>query len=102
MKKIKIPLFPLNIVVLPYEKVPLLIFEPRYKKMISESQYFLGKHNLEAFRSIDCQSTSANKTIKSVNLIEKKNKIIITVCAKSFGPKTPNIGLLSFCIRMDV
>jgi len=54
------------------------------KKMISESQYFLGKHNLEAFRSIDCQSTSANKTIKSVNLIEKKNKIIITVCAKSF------------------
>jgi Lon protease-like protein len=37
MKKIKIPLFPLNIVVLPYEKVPLHIFEPRYKKMISES-----------------------------------------------------------------
>ena len=37
MKKIKIPLFPLNIVVLPYEKVPLHIFEPRYKKMITES-----------------------------------------------------------------
>ena len=37
MKKIKIPLFPLNIIVLPYEKVPLHIFEPRYKKMISES-----------------------------------------------------------------
>ena len=37
MKKLKIPLFPLNIVVFPYEKVPLHIFEPRYKKMISES-----------------------------------------------------------------
>ena len=37
MKNIKIPLFPLNIVVFPYEEVPLHIFEPRYKKMITES-----------------------------------------------------------------
>ena len=34
---IKIPLFPLNIVFLPFEEVPLHIFEPRYKKMIKES-----------------------------------------------------------------
>ena len=34
---IKIPLFPLNIVVLPFEEVPLHIFESRYKKMIKES-----------------------------------------------------------------
>mgnify|MGYP001235421690 FL=1 len=34
---IKIPLFPLNIVVLPFEEVPLHIFETRYKKMIKES-----------------------------------------------------------------
>ena len=34
---IKIPLFPLNIVVLPFEEVPLHIFEPRYKKKIKES-----------------------------------------------------------------
>jgi len=33
----KIPLFPLNIIVLPYEEVPLHIFEPRYKKMIKNS-----------------------------------------------------------------
>jgi len=32
-----IPLFPLNMVVLPFEQVPLHIFEPRYKKMIDES-----------------------------------------------------------------
>ncbi len=30
----KIPLFPLNIVVLPKEEIPLHIFEDRYKKMI--------------------------------------------------------------------
>ena len=34
---IKIPLFPLNMIVLPFEKVPLHIFEDRYKKMISNS-----------------------------------------------------------------
>ena len=32
-----IPLFPLNMVVFPFEQVPLHIFEPRYKKMIDES-----------------------------------------------------------------
>jgi len=32
-----IPLFPLKMVVLPFEQVPLHIFEPRYKKMIDES-----------------------------------------------------------------
>ncbi len=30
----KLPLFPLNLVLLPYEYLPLHIFEPRYKKMI--------------------------------------------------------------------
>ena len=34
---IKIPLFPLNMVVLPFEEVPLHIFEPRYKRMIKDS-----------------------------------------------------------------
>ena len=37
MKMIKIPLFPLNMVVLPFEEVPLHIFEPRYKRMINDS-----------------------------------------------------------------
>lgn len=33
---IRIPLFPLKLVLLPYEKLPLHIFEPRYKKMVSD------------------------------------------------------------------
>ena len=32
-----IPLFPLNLVILPYEYLPLHIFEPRYKIMIKNS-----------------------------------------------------------------
>ncbi|GIT40424.1 MAG: hypothetical protein Ct9H300mP9_2740 [Candidatus Neomarinimicrobiota bacterium] len=34
MALVKLPLFPLNIVVLPFEEVPLHIFEPRYKQMV--------------------------------------------------------------------
>ena len=33
----KLPLFPLSLVILPYEYLPLHIFEPRYKTMISNS-----------------------------------------------------------------
>ena len=32
-----IPLFPLNIVAMPKERIPLHIFEPRYKRMIKDS-----------------------------------------------------------------
>ena len=33
----KLPLFPLNLVILPYEYLPLHIFEPRYKIMITNN-----------------------------------------------------------------
>jgi len=34
----RIPLFPLNVVLLPGEQLPLHIFEPRYRRMIRECQ----------------------------------------------------------------
>tara|TARA_Y100000768_G_scaffold197452_1_gene148380 strand:- start:6055 stop:6654 length:600 start_codon:yes stop_codon:yes gene_type:complete len=36
LKHAKIPLFPLNLVALPKEKIPLHIFEEKYKKMITD------------------------------------------------------------------
>ena len=54
------------------------------KKMIIESKFFLGKHNFEAFRSIDCQSNSAVKTIDKINITETKKYIVMTISAKSF------------------
>ena len=36
-KNDRIPLFPLGLILLPYEKLPLHIFEPRYKAMIADS-----------------------------------------------------------------
>ena len=53
-------------------------------KMYSESKYFIGKHNLQAFRSVNCQSRSAIKTIDNVEIFHKKDKILINVSAKSF------------------
>ena len=55
-------------------------------KMKFEAKYFIGKHNLEAFRSVHCQSNSAIKTIDDIAIINKNNDIdiVITVSAKSF------------------
>ena len=71
MKKLKIPLFPLNIVVFPYEKVPLHIFEPRYKKMISESiendtPFGIVLNNNGSVDSIGC-SLNVTKVLKHYN-----------------------------------
>ena len=54
------------------------------KKIRDEAKFFLGKHNLEAFRSIHCQSNSAIKTIDDITIANKNNDIVITVSAKSF------------------
>jgi len=53
-------------------------------KIIDESNSFLGKHNLAAFRSIDCQSKTTTKTIESIRVNYKNNELNISVCAKSF------------------
>ncbi len=54
------------------------------KKMILESKFFLGKNNLEAFRSASCQAKSSIKTIDKIQIIKKVDKIYIKVSAKSF------------------
>ena len=55
-----LPLFPLNLVLLPYEYLPLHIFEPRYKKMVKNSL-----ENDDAFGIILSQGESVfNKGVK--------------------------------------
>ena len=51
------------------------------KKAASE---FIGKHDFNAFRSIDCQSSSSIKTIHDCYIKEEKENIFINVSAKSF------------------
>ena len=54
------------------------------KKMQSESASFLGKHDLNAFRSTNCQSKSSIRTIDDIIINIKNESIFIEVVAKSF------------------
>ena len=54
------------------------------EKMKSDSLFFLGKHDLNAFRSSHCQSKNSIKTIDNINVYNEKEEIIIEVSAKSF------------------
>ena len=54
------------------------------EKMKSESASFLGKHDLNAFRSAHCQSKNSIKTIDSISIRNKDEQIIFEVSAKSF------------------
>ncbi len=53
-------------------------------KIVDESKSFVGKHNLAAFRSINCQSKTSIKTIESINVNYKNNELKIYISAKSF------------------
>jgi pseudouridylate synthase I len=54
------------------------------KKIIYEANNFIGKHNLAAFRSINCQSKTTTKTIESINVNYENNELDINISAKSF------------------
>ena len=45
---------------------------------------FVGKHDFNSFRSIDCQATSSIKTIQSCTIEKNEPYIVINVAAKSF------------------
>ena len=53
-------------------------------KIIEAVPYFEGSHDFNAFRSVDCQSTSSIKTIDYCSVINDQESIIINVAAKSF------------------
>ena len=53
-------------------------------KVIEQSQFFLGKHDLSAFRSINCQSKSAIKSINSFDVKRNEQEINFVISAKSF------------------
>ena len=54
------------------------------EKIKTESSSFLGRHDLNAFRSAHCQSKSSVKTIEDIHIKHEGEKIIFNVCAKSF------------------
>ena len=53
-------------------------------KIEEATTYFKGKHDFNAFRSIDCQSSSSIKTIDHCSVTNDHEIITILVAAKSF------------------
>ena len=53
-------------------------------KIVEQSQFFIGKHDLSAFRSINCQSSSAKKSINSIDIKIDGEQINFIISAKSF------------------
>ena len=53
-------------------------------KVIEQSKLFLGKYDLSAFRSINCQSKSAIKSINSFDVKTNEQEINFVISAKSF------------------
>ena len=52
--------------------------------MKEAASIFVGKHDFNAFRSIDCQSSSSIKTIQRCSIETNDQHIILSVAAKSF------------------
>ena len=53
-------------------------------KSIEQSKFFIGKHDLSAFRSINCQSKTPIKSINSIDIKKNKEEINFVISAKSF------------------
>lgn len=53
-------------------------------KMHKAAQYFLGTHNLNAFRSAHCNAANPIRTISEISVYRKEDFIIMEIAAKSF------------------
>ena len=52
--------------------------------MKRSSIYFLGKHDFNAFRSIDCQAAKSERSIESVKIKKNKELVEIRITGRSF------------------
>ncbi len=59
--EIIIPIFPLDLIVLPGEPVPLHIFEPRYKQLLTDCAPTIGSKHYQPFGMVYSKSTKLNE-----------------------------------------
>jgi len=73
-----LPLFPLDVVLLPGAPLPLHIFEPRYKEMINEClkqkrSFGIVRTKDEGFVNVGCTAEIINvRSIRSVHFFRRK------------------------------
>ena len=54
------------------------------ERMKNASKFFLGKNDLNAFRSIDCQAKSSIRTIDEIKIKKESDFIKLRISGKSF------------------
>ena len=54
------------------------------KRMKDASEYFLGKNDLNAFRSVDCQAKSSIRTIEGIKIKKESDFIKLRISGRSF------------------
>jgi Lon protease-like protein len=79
-----LPLFPLNLVVFPHEKLNLRIFEPRYKQLINECLESNSSFGIPAF--IDNKLMTIGTEIKILELVDRNEKGEMNI--KTIGIRT--------------
>ena len=52
--------------------------------MKNASEYFLGKNDLNAFRSVDCQANSSIRTIDEIKIKKESDFVKLRISGKSF------------------
>ena len=52
--------------------------------MQKASKFFIGKHDFNAFRSVDCQSRVSVRTINDIEIKRSTHFIDVRICAKAF------------------
>ena len=53
-------------------------------KMREEAACLVGTHNFHSFRGSKCTSNNPIRTIKSIDILEQKNFVIINLCANAY------------------
>ena len=54
------------------------------ERMKNASEYFLGKNDLNAFRSVDCQANSSIRTIDEIKIKKESDFVKFRISGKSF------------------
>ena len=70
--------------ILDKNKVWYLRSELDIKLLKKAAKTLIGTHNFNAFRSSNCQAKSPIRTLKTIKIIKKKEKIIFILRSKSF------------------
>lgn len=100
----EIPLFPLNVVLFPHSKLPLYIFEERYKKMINQCSKNESEFGINLFSDKRIYSTGCSASVdKIINRTDKGEMNIITKGKRRYkiinyelGPEGYYLGKIEF------